>query len=56
MYQDQDVLSLVASFYCFRFLVPVSVIFIIEATVHAKQTFQAHEISWLEAAHSHLEV
>ena len=56
MYQDQDVLSLVASFYCFRFVVPVSVIFIIEATVHAKQTFQAHEISCLEADLSHLEV
>ena len=56
MYQDQDVLSLVASFYCIRFLVPILVIFVVEATVHAKLTFRAHDESWLEAAHSHLEV
>ena len=56
MYQAPDVLSLIASFYCIRFLVPILVIFIIEATVHAKLTFRAHDESWLEAAHSHLEV
>ncbi len=56
MYQDPDVLSLIASFYCIRFLVPILLIFIIEATVHAKLTFRAHDESWLEAAHSHLKV
>ena len=56
MYQAPDVLSLIASFYCIRFLVPILVIFVVEATVHAKLTFRAHDESWLEADLSPLEV